>query len=76
MDAAEGINQKETYQTIIKTAQRLFMESGYRAVSTRQIAKICGITQPALYHHFKNKQDLYIAVLQDALHHTEIDLII
>jgi AcrR family transcriptional regulator len=74
MVSTEGINQKETYQIIIKTAQHLFMKSGYRAVSTRQISKICGITQPALYHHFKNKKDLYIAVLQDTLHHTKIDL--
>jgi len=70
----EGINQKETYQTIVQTAQRLFMELGYRAVSTRQIADLCGITQPALYHHFKNKQTLYVEVIQHTLHQTEMDL--
>jgi AcrR family transcriptional regulator len=70
----EALNHKETYQTIIKTAQRLFMELGYRAVSTRQIAQICGVTQPAIYHHFKNKQTLYVAVIQQTLHHTESDL--
>jgi AcrR family transcriptional regulator len=70
----EDPNQKETYQTIIKTAQSLFMELGYRAVSTRQIAQICGVTQPAIYHHFKNKQTLYVAVLKHTLHHTESDL--
>ena len=70
----DEINPKETYQIIIKTAERLFMEYGYRAVSTRQIADLCGITQPALYHHFKNKQTLYVAVIEHALHHTEKDL--
>lgn len=68
------IPKEETYQIIIKTAERLFMEYGYRAVSTRQIADQCGITQPALYHHFKNKQTLYVAVIEHALHHTEKDL--
>jgi AcrR family transcriptional regulator len=68
------VNQKETYQIIITTAERLFMEYGYRAVSTRQIADLCGITQPALYHHFKNKQTLYVAVIEHALLHTERDL--
>ncbi|WP_413302376.1 TetR/AcrR family transcriptional regulator [Bacillus sp. 1P10SD] len=68
------INPKETYQLIIKTAERLFMEYGYRAVSTRQIADLCDITQPALYHHFKNKQTLYVAVIEHVLHHTEKDL--
>jgi AcrR family transcriptional regulator len=70
----EEKNQRETYQTIVMTAQRLFMELGYRAVSTRQIAQTCGITQPALYHHFKNKQTLYIAVLQYTLNQTEVGL--
>ncbi|WP_335493589.1 TetR/AcrR family transcriptional regulator [Neobacillus drentensis] len=69
-----SINHKETYRTIINTAQRLFMELGYRAVSTRQIAQICDVSQPAIYHHFKNKQTLYIAVIQHMLHHTENDL--
>ncbi|WML43219.1 TetR/AcrR family transcriptional regulator [Neobacillus sp. PS3-40] len=63
----EASNPKDTYKTIVKTAQQLFMEFGYRAVSTRQIAELCAITQPALYHHFKNKQTLYIAVIQYTL---------
>ncbi|MBV7508141.1 TetR/AcrR family transcriptional regulator [Bacillus sp. sid0103] len=71
---AKAMNQTETYQLIIQTARGLFMEQGYRAVSTRQIAKICGVTQPALYHHFKNKQTLYVAVMQQTLHQTEVDL--
>jgi AcrR family transcriptional regulator len=70
------MDQKETYQTIVKNAQHLFMKFGYRGVSTRQIAQICGISQPALYHHFKNKQALYVAVIQHTLHHTETDLLI
>lgn len=61
----------DTYQRIVKTAQQLFMKYGYRAVSTRQIADLCGITQPALYHHFKNKQALYMAVIQHSLLQTE-----
>ncbi|MEY2191721.1 TetR/AcrR family transcriptional regulator [Neobacillus sp. BF23-41] len=69
-----AMDHKETYQTIINTAQRLFMELGYRAVSTRQIAQICGVTQPAIYHHFKNKQTLYVAVMRQTLLHTEADL--
>jgi len=57
----------ETRRTILREAHRLFMELGYRAVSTRQIADACGLTQPALYHHFADKQDLYVAMLRDNL---------
>ncbi|MFC4810290.1 TetR/AcrR family transcriptional regulator [Paenibacillus sp. GCM10023250] len=54
----------ETRVMIIRTAEELFMEHGYRAVSTRMIADGCGLTQPALYHHFKDKQSLYVEVLR------------
>lgn len=57
----------ETRQLILQVAQRLFMEKGYRAVSTRHIAVACGLTQPALYRHFATKQDLYVAVLLEVL---------
>lgn len=55
---------EETRQTIIHTAERLFMENGYRAVSTRQIADACHLTQPALYHYFADKQHLYVEVVR------------
>ncbi len=56
-------NSEETKQTILTVAQQLFMKYGYRAVTTRQLARACGLTQPALYHHFKGKQELYLAVV-------------
>lgn len=56
----------ETHRVILQTAQQLFSTYGYRAVTTRQIAKACGITQPALYRHFSNKQDIYTAMLLSA----------
>ncbi|MCP8967801.1 TetR/AcrR family transcriptional regulator [Ectobacillus ponti] len=64
----------ETRELIVGTAHDLFMEQGYRAVSTRQIAEVCGLTQPALYHHFANKQELYVEVLRTVLKRTEAAL--
>ncbi|MCE4051657.1 MULTISPECIES: TetR/AcrR family transcriptional regulator [Bacillaceae] len=61
----------DTHHLIIKAATTLFMELGYRAVSTRKIAAACGITQPALYHHFQNKQEIYIEVLKASILQTE-----
>ena len=52
---------------ILGVARGLFMTRGFRAVSTRDIAVAAGLTQPALYHHFGSKEDLYIAVLEDEL---------
>ncbi|RDI41910.1 TetR/AcrR family transcriptional regulator [Falsibacillus pallidus] len=61
----------ETRNAIIKTAHDLFMEYGYRSVSTRQIADLCGLTQPALYHHFTNKKELYIEVIRETIFKTQ-----
>ena len=61
------IEHEETRNTILRVAQELFMEYGYRAVSTRQIADACGLTQPALYHHFTDKQQLYAAMAREEL---------
>ncbi len=65
---------EETRRTILRTAHQLFMEHGYRAVTTRQIADACGLTQPALYHYFSDKQDLYVAVMLEDMAKTKMSL--
>ncbi len=57
----------ETQKNILRVAETLFMEFGYQSVTTRQVAKECGISQPTLYYHFADKQELYVAVLLEAL---------
>jgi AcrR family transcriptional regulator len=49
---------------ILDTSAKLFSERGYKAVSIRDIAQACGMTNAALYYHFKNKEDLFLAMLQ------------
>lgn len=44
----------------------LFAASGYSGVSMRQIAQTVGIKAASLYHHFPDKQSLYIAALSQA----------
>lgn len=54
-----------TKQIILYEASKLFMEKGFQATSTRDIAEKAEITQPNLYYHFKTKEEIYIAVLED-----------
>ena len=49
---------------ILDTSAELFSQHGYKAVSIRDIAHACGMTNAALYYHFKNKEDLFLAMLQ------------
>ena len=51
-------------ETILDTSAKLFSQHGYKEVSIRDIAQACGMTNAALYYHFKNKEDLFLAVLQ------------
>ena len=50
--------------TILDTSTKLFSQHGYNGVSIRDIAQACGMTNAALYYHFKNKEDLFLAMLQ------------
>lgn len=47
----------------MKTATKLFLNKGFGETSTRDIAKEIGITQPALYHHFNDKEVLFLDVM-------------
>ncbi|MFP7492798.1 helix-turn-helix domain-containing protein [Terribacillus saccharophilus] len=71
MARKKEVSAEQTLRTIIATAERLFMTHGYRAISTRRIAEECGITQPALYHHFPNKQAIYLEVVRLIMSETE-----
>lgn len=51
-------------ESILEVAAPLFAQKGYNGVSIRDIAQACGMTNAALYYHFKNKEDLYLAVLR------------
>jgi AcrR family transcriptional regulator len=57
------MRQTQTKQHIAKAALRLFLQNGYERTSLNQIAAQVGITKPAIYHHFKNKDELFHEVL-------------
>ncbi|ORJ58578.1 TetR/AcrR family transcriptional regulator [Geothermobacter hydrogeniphilus] len=51
---------------ILDRAIPLFAESGYNGVSMRDIARSCGQSSASLYHHFPDKQALYLAAMKQA----------
>jgi AcrR family transcriptional regulator len=56
----------DTKTTILDRSIPLFAAKGYSGVSMRDIAKTVGISSAALYHHFPNKQALYLAAMERA----------
>jgi AcrR family transcriptional regulator len=51
-----------TRSALIKTARKLFARVGYAATDIETVARRTRVTRGALYHHFKDKQDLFSAV--------------
>ena len=56
----------ERRQAILETACGIFSAGSYRGVTTADIARESGISEPILYRHFASKRELYLAVLQSA----------
>jgi AcrR family transcriptional regulator len=58
--------QSSTRDTILRETATLFAMDGYAGVSMRDIANAAGITPAALYHHFRDKSELYRATMAHA----------
>lgn len=62
---ARNKNPEETVSLILETAYRLFMEKGYEYTSIQDIIdNLGGLSKGAIYHHFKSKEDILVAVTE------------
>jgi TetR/AcrR family acrAB operon transcriptional repressor len=53
-----------TRSQILDTAERVFSEKGVSRTSLNDIAETAGCTRGAIYWHFKNKADLFQAMIE------------
>ena len=47
-------------EAVLKTAAQLFLEKSYGKTSMNDVADRLNITKPALYHYFRNKEEILI----------------
>ncbi len=60
---ARNKHPEETINLILEVAFRLFMEKGYEHTSIQDIIDhLGGLSKGAIYHHFKSKEDILVAV--------------
>lgn len=60
---ARNKHPEETVNFILDVVFRLFMEKGYEYTSIQDIIdQLGGLSKGAIYHHFKSKEDILVAV--------------
>ena len=58
------MTRRNTKETILYEALKLFSDKGYDGVSVRDIAGQVGIKQSSLYKHYTNKQDIFDSLVK------------
>ena len=64
-DHSDEVNRR---QALIRESARLFREKGYDATTVRDIAAAVGMRSGSPFYHFKNKQEILKAVMEEGLH--------
>jgi AcrR family transcriptional regulator len=67
--ARKPADQSVNRDDIIRAAADVLRENGYDATTMKDIAARVNLTAASLYHHFKNKDFLLLAVLELGLSH-------
>ncbi|GAB1542826.1 hypothetical protein NUACC21_55000 [Scytonema sp. NUACC21] len=75
-DSPTPISGKQTdgRDRILDTAESLFRDRGYTAVTMRDIAKAVGMRQASLYYHFPSKEELFVSVRERMFERHQVGL--
>ncbi len=58
--------RQQTREYLLQAAAQVFAERGFYAATLDEVAAAAGFTKGAVYSNFKNKEDLFLALLEDA----------
>lgn len=72
--SSHGVNETDTKHRIFMVAAHLFACKGFNGVSMREISEKAGVTKPTIYYYFKNKEEIYKALIDAGLDHSRADL--
>lgn len=64
-------NSSETRKKILQSAQAEFLEKGFTNASLRTIASNANLTTGAMYRHFKDKDSLFCALVDDVIDYVQ-----
>jgi AcrR family transcriptional regulator len=58
--------RQQTREYLLDAAAQVFAERGFHEATIDEVASAAGFTKGAVYSNFKNKEDLFLALLEDA----------
>ena len=65
------ISETGVREEILAVAMRMFIQQGYHGLAMRQISEAVGVSKAALYYYFKDKEELFLAILNSYLNDME-----
>lgn len=54
-------------QELVLAAGRLFSKRGYERTTVRELAKAVGLQSGSLFHHFRSKEEILVAVMNNGI---------
>lgn len=57
-------SDKDLSNKILEIGKNLLVHKGYHGMSMREISDALGVSKAALYYHFKDKEDFFLAILK------------
>jgi AcrR family transcriptional regulator len=51
-------------EVILQASSRLFSDKGFNETSISEISKISGVAEGTIFYHYKNKEGLFLAILE------------
>ncbi|MEM6788236.1 MAG: helix-turn-helix domain-containing protein [Myxococcota bacterium] len=70
--AARSPRADATRQAILRAAFACFADHGFKATTTREIARRAGVTSPLIHHYFGDKEQLYEAAVAELIAEYEV----
>jgi AcrR family transcriptional regulator len=62
--SSKAQQSEATRRKLVRVGRDMFARSGFADVPTEEIVRRAGVTRGALYHHFRDKRDLFAAVVE------------
>lgn len=58
---------KENRQSLFESAAGIFTRKGYHKTTVEEIAAAIGVSKGTIYYYFKNKEELYLAIIREGV---------